>query len=105
MTDKDIAGAQLPDQLSFYPGASDTEQAVIGTDATQPFKWLIATTSIDIVVETTYGTFAFYDSSTVTPGAWLPIANGKKIVASHAFPAPMGTKTTGLGTIYLYGGK
>jgi len=105
MTDKDIAGAQLPDQLSFYPGGSDTEQAVVDTDATVPFKWLIADASVDVVIETTYGTFVFYDATTVTPGAFLPIANGKKVVTSHAFPAPLGTKTTGSANFYLYGGK
>ena len=105
MTDKDINGQQLPDQLSFYPGASDTEQAVVDTDATVPFKWIISDASVDIVIETTYGTFLFYDSSTVTPGVFLPVANGKKVVTSHTFAAPMGLKTTGSANFYLYGGK
>jgi len=105
MTDKEIIGTQLPDQLSFYPGATDTEQAVVGTDATNPFKWIISDASVDIVIETTYGSFVFYDSSTVTPGAFLPVANGKKVITSHAFASPLGTKTTGSANFYLYGGK
>ena len=100
--DKEIVGTQLPRELSFYP--SSTEQAVLDTEASQPFKWIISDANIDIVVETTYGTFLYYPAAAVTPGGWLPVTNGKRIVTSHAFAAPLGTKTTGAGNIYLYGG-
>lgn len=102
--DKEILDTSLPRELSFYPGATDTEQAVVDTAAIAPFKWIISDASVDIVIETTYGSFVFYDSSTVTPGGFLPVANGKRVVTSHAFTAPLGTKTTGSANFYLYGG-
>lgn len=104
VNDREIVKDSLPKELSFFPGSTETELAVTGTDATSPFKWMISDANIDIVVETTYGTFLYYPASAVTPGAFLPVANGKQIATSHAFAAPLGTKTTGVGNIYLYGG-
>jgi hypothetical protein len=104
VNDKEIIKDRLPGELSFFPGATDTEQAVLDTDATSPFKWIVSDANIDIVVETTYGSFIYFPASAVTPGGFLPVANGKRIVTSHTFAAPLGTKTTGAGNIYLYGG-
>lgn len=104
INDKTIVDTALPRDLSFYPGSTDTEQAVIDTDAANIFKWVISNTNGDIVIETSYGTFIYYPASAVTPGGFLPVANGKKIVSSHNFGGALGTKNTTPTVIYLYGG-